>query len=186
MRDDEELAVVALLDPHLVGQRLQRAAQLRQLEALAQALGAAALPSARPASSTPSARSAMLRRDVAVGEALGSAGGDRVAEQHRVGESVDADFAAGGESAEGAAENRPESSGGPTRTGSRRAPAAGREPPSDSASPSRACSGRCMRISVPRSMPPLISKLLESAAIRVRPMRRLGRSTSGRGRIPLP
>ena len=45
-------------------------------------------------------------------------------------------------------------------------------------------SGRCIRISVPRSTPPLISKLLESAAIRVRPIRRLGRSTSGRGRIP--
>ncbi len=55
-----------------------------------------------------------------------------------------------------------------------------------SGAPSMACSGRCMRISVPRSTPPLISKLLERAAIRVRPIRRLGRSMSGRGRIPIP
>ena len=184
--DDEELAVVVLLDPQLVGQRLQRAADLGQVEAGAQPLGAAALHRADPQ------LDALLavgdaERDVAVAEALRGAGGDRVAEQHRVGEAVDGDLAAGGEGAEGAAEDRRDQLrvadphlgllGGAAATAvlARRVLVA-----------SRAASGRCMRISVPRSTPPLISKLLERAAIRVRPIRRLGRSTSGRGRIPIP
>ena len=136
-------------------------------------------------SSTPSSRSAMLRRDVAVVEALRGAGGDRVGEQHRVGEAVDGDLAAGGERAERAAEDRAQQlrrcrPGSRSASACRRRPACGRS----ASSSSRACSGRCMRISVPRSTPPLISKLLERAAIRVSPIRRLGRSTSGRGPDP--
>ena len=48
----------------------------------------------------------MLKRNWPSVEAARGAGGDRVAEQHRVGEAVDGDRAAGGEGAQGAAEDR--------------------------------------------------------------------------------
>ena len=103
MLDDEVLTVVVTLDPQLVGESVERA-DVGQVEAVPQALGATL--GHRPDAQHDAAVAVdEVQRDVAVGEASRRPGGDRVAEQHRVGEAVDADFLARGEGAEHAGEN---------------------------------------------------------------------------------
>ena len=120
-------------------------------ERLARRLSAAPLRIGPTVSSTPSGRSAMLSCTWPSAKPRGAAGGDRVGEQHRVGDPVDGDLVAGGERGQRAAQHRPEElrRADPQlgRLGHRRAAAV--RVRSSSADRPASCSGRCMRISVP-------------------------------------
>ena len=82
-----------------------KGADVGQVEAVAEPLGAALHHRPDPEDDAAGAVG-KAERDVAVGEADGGGGGDRVAQQHRVGEAVDADLLARGEGAEDAGEDR--------------------------------------------------------------------------------
>ena len=125
---------------------------------------------------------------MAVLEALRGAGGDRIAEQHRVGEAVDGDLVAGGEGAEGAAEDR------------RRPARAGRPA---SRSPRRRLGAAATRLALGRSssrgserqvhadLGAAVDAALDLEAAgeggdQGQADPQAGPSTSGRGRIPMP